>query len=73
MNPADCASHGLLPSELLTHDLWWNGPSWLKLGIQHQPIPDSLPPNEPSVEAKVTGFGKTLCKGSVRDSRNVGF
>lgn len=24
----------LLPSELLTHDLWWNGPSWLQLGIQ---------------------------------------
>ena len=36
-NPADCASRSLLPSELLTHDLWWNGPSWLKLGIQDWP------------------------------------
>ena len=30
-NPADCASRGMFPSELLTHDLWWCGPSWLKL------------------------------------------
>ena len=30
-NPADCASRGMFPSELLLHDLWWNGPSWLKL------------------------------------------
>ena len=28
-NPGDCASRGLLPSELLDYDLWWNGPSWL--------------------------------------------
>lgn len=28
-NPADCASRGLQPNELLTHPLWWNGPQWL--------------------------------------------
>ena len=28
-NPADCASRGLFPSELVQHKLWWNGPVWL--------------------------------------------
>ena len=26
-NPADCASIGLYPSELVQHRTWWNGPS----------------------------------------------
>ena len=29
-NPADCASRGLFLVELLRHDLWWEGPLWLK-------------------------------------------
>lgn len=32
-NPSDCASRGLLPNELKTHKLWWNGPEYLKNGI----------------------------------------
>ena len=38
-NPADCASRGLYPSELLCHTLWWDGPHWLKL-------PESLCPKQ---------------------------
>ena len=29
-NPADCASRGLYPKELIDHKLWWHGPSWLR-------------------------------------------
>ena len=28
-NPADCASRGLLPKELIEYSLWWKGPNWL--------------------------------------------
>lgn len=28
-NPADCASRGLSPEELVDCKLWWNGPEWL--------------------------------------------
>lgn len=29
-NPADCASRGVMPSDLAPHPLWFNGPEWLK-------------------------------------------
>ncbi|XP_054734809.1 uncharacterized protein LOC129242278 [Anastrepha obliqua] len=28
-NPADCASRGIRASELVEHQLWWQGPKWL--------------------------------------------
>lgn len=28
-NPADCLSRGVMPNELITHELWMNGPKWL--------------------------------------------
>ena len=32
-NPADCASRGISPTQLLQHDLWWHGPMWLQSTI----------------------------------------
>ena len=40
-NPADCASRGMMPSALLHHQLWWEGPPWL------QEEPYILPPQPP--------------------------
>ena len=40
-NPANCASQGIFPSELLAHNLWWNGPSWVKLQPHEWPKNDS--------------------------------
>ena len=40
-NPADCASRGLFPSELVQHHVWWSGPPWLS-------SPPWKWPNQPS-------------------------
>lgn len=37
-NPADCASRGVSPDNLSTHELWWNGPDWLKQEEENWPI-----------------------------------
>ena len=49
-NPADCASRGLFPEELIEHNLWWHGPSWLKLDSSNWPGQAVVPPNNPSDE-----------------------
>lgn len=30
-NPADCASRGIAPANLIENELWMNGPSWLRI------------------------------------------
>ena len=61
-NAADCASRGIFPSELLSHDLWWLGPLWLKLA------PSEWPKSNPAVDdaqERSEEFGATLCNLTV--------
>ena len=51
-NPADCASRGVFPSELLEHELWWNGPRWLHLPPTEWPKQVNLPQAGPSDEER---------------------
>lgn len=32
-NPADCASRGIFPKNLVNHKLWWTGPEWLHTDV----------------------------------------
>ena len=47
-NLADFASKGLLPSELLRHNLWRNGPNWLILPSTDWPRQSKLTLTEPT-------------------------
>lgn len=40
-NPADCASRGLLPSQLKIHPFWFYGPNWLSLPSSEWPKSDT--------------------------------
>ena len=50
-NPADCASRGIYPSKVLSHDLWWNGPEWLRLDPKQWPNQSEFKSVSPLEEA----------------------
>jgi hypothetical protein len=37
-NPSDCLSRGLMPSQILRHELWWNAPNWVSTEPDSWPI-----------------------------------
>ena len=63
-NPADCASRGIFPSELLPHDLWWNRPVWLKLPPSKWPKKD-LPVN--AVQEESEELNTTICNVAITE------
>ncbi|XP_011690496.1 PREDICTED: uncharacterized protein LOC105451622 [Wasmannia auropunctata] len=52
MNPADCASRGILGHELAYHKLWWQGPDWLCLSPSEWPKSEGPLSDDANHEAK---------------------
>ncbi|XP_071652320.1 uncharacterized protein [Temnothorax longispinosus] len=75
-NPADCASRGLFPRELVDHSLWWQGPPWMHGDAPHATEPqedDDIPkqrarahvatraePAEPEILSRFSSLSRLL-------------
>ena len=53
-NPADCASRGMFPQQLLQHNLWWEGPPWLYQNQSLWPPQPMFSPDNNGPETKAT-------------------
>ena len=65
LNPADCVSHGLMPGELATFNLWWMGPDslWAEPFVKpHQPTISftTAPEQKAIVQCHVSAAKKPL-------------
>ncbi|XP_077280506.1 uncharacterized protein LOC143907537 [Temnothorax americanus] len=58
-NPADCASRGITPGELLDHPLWWTGPAWLREDRSLWPSEDPAMPDADLPEQRVAAHVAT--------------
>lgn len=71
LNPVDCASRGLFPSELVDHPLWWTGPPYLHEAEHLWPSPLlSQPPDintSPTFEVKKPTVFHVIMKSSINN------
>ncbi|KMQ86145.1 integrase core domain protein [Lasius niger] len=58
-NPADCASRGLSPGELLQYKLWWDGPALLHERQPSGGTTSNEPPTECSMEQRAHAMTNT--------------
>ncbi|XP_011860044.1 PREDICTED: uncharacterized protein LOC105557407 [Vollenhovia emeryi] len=61
-NPADCASRGLQPDQLINHHLWWRGPCWLKELKSLWPSADCVPEVEVELEERPGQISTTVAQ-----------
>ncbi|XP_011686436.1 PREDICTED: uncharacterized protein LOC105449132 [Wasmannia auropunctata] len=61
-NPADCASRGISPSDLVGHPLWWSGPAWLRKTSADWPKTDIKIATEELPEQRASALTTTASK-----------
>lgn len=59
-NPADCASRGVSPGELIHHPLWWTSPAWLLKNENCWPSKDLEAPIDEMPEARAATFNTAV-------------
>ena len=56
-NPANLASRGMFPLELLKHEFWWHGPNWLRQASSQWPCQPKLVASPvPTEEREISMF-----------------
>lgn len=66
-NPSDCLSRGMLPSQLISHKLWWDGPKWMRQEPSRWPIKIFTPSNYGGISEQKLNvlMTKVQCETSV--------
>ncbi|XP_036146761.1 uncharacterized protein LOC118646920 [Monomorium pharaonis] len=64
-NPADCATRGLTPSQLLEYSPWWSGPRWLAQEPSVWPQISQIPSHKENLEERPTQVFVTNIKSNI--------
>ncbi|XP_068729037.1 uncharacterized protein [Montipora capricornis] len=70
-NPADDASRGLTPEELLLQDRWFKGPEFLWKLEESWPVPSSPLPSIPDQDTEIKSQGQTNRTTMVSEESNL--